>query len=175
MRRQIRLASTLGIIVVAGIAALVLCTARPAVADDGDAILGFWLTADDGNGRAKVEITKSNGTYSGTITWLERPTYPPDDDRGMGGQKRIDRENPDPDLATRPIIGLPIVEGFTYKGDDLWAGGTIYDPNNGKTYKCKIRRDGDTLNVRGYIGFSLIGRTTQWLRTDPPDETASQE
>jgi uncharacterized protein (DUF2147 family) len=170
MNKQILRTSLLGIIVVAAIAAVALGTARPAVADDGDAILGFWLTADDGNGRAKVEITKTKGTYSGSIIWLERPTYPPDDDRGMGGQKRIDRENPDPELATRPVIGLPIVEGFTYKGDDLWADGTIYDPNNGKTYKCKIRRDGDTLNVRGYIGFSFIGRTTQWQRTDAPED-----
>jgi uncharacterized protein (DUF2147 family) len=147
---------------------LALALVPSVMANDADAILGLWLTADDGNGRAKVEITKANDQYSGKIIWLERPTYPPDDDRGMAGQNRVDRENPDPDLRDRPVIGLPIVEGFTYKGDNLWANGTIYDPNNGKTYKCKMRLDDEgILRVRGFIGFSLIGRTTQWERDQP--------
>jgi len=171
MRRHILVAPVLGIILVT---ALILVIAPPAIADDGDAILGTWLTADDGNGRAKVEVTKTNDRYSGQIIWLERPTYPADDDRGMAGKKRIDRENPDSSLRTRPIIGLPIVEGFSYQGDNLWADGTIYDPNNGKTYKCKMRLEGNVLNVRGYIGFSFIGRTTTWERTEAPEETRPQ-
>ena len=52
-----------------------------------------------------------------------------------------------------------------YDGDGLWKKGTIYDPDNGKTYKCKLRLvSDDVLNVRGYIGVSLIGRTSQWTR-----------
>lgn len=146
------------------LAVLAMAAALAGAADDGDQILGRWLTAASDNGRAHVEIFKEKGRYSGRIVWLEKPTYPADDDRGMGGQERTDRENPEPELRSRPIMGLFLVEGFKYAGDDLWKGGTIYDPENGKTYKCKMRLDGDTLNVRGYIGFSLIGRTTEWTR-----------
>ncbi len=68
-------------------------------------------------------------------------------------------------MRNRPLIGLEILSGFEYAGDGRWTGGTIYDPDNGKTYRCKLRFvDRDTLEVRGYIGISLIGRTEVWKR-----------
>ena len=57
------------------------------------------------------------------------------------------------------------MQGFRYKGDNKWTGGTIYDPNNGKTYKGNITKiDTDTLKLRGYIGVSLFGRNEIWTR-----------
>lgn len=136
-----------------------------AVADDG-AIIGLWLTAASDDGRSHVEIQAAGESFSGRIVWLEKPTYPPDDDEGMGGQKRIDRKNPDAELKERPILGLEILSGFEDAGDGLWQGGEIYDPSNGKTYRCKMRLEGETLRVRGFVGFSLLGRTTEWTRVE---------
>ena len=149
------------------VSVFLLAYAPGASADDGDAIVGVWLTEDEGDpdGRVRVEVTEDDGTYSGVVVWVEKPTYPPDDDRGMGGQKRVDRENPDPALRSRPLMGLPIVEGFEYAGKGSWKNAHIYDPDNGKTYKCKAKllEDG-TLKIRGFIGVSLLGRTTFWTR-----------
>ena len=87
-------------------------------------------------------------------------SHPKNDD----GTDKVDKENPDEARRNDPIIGLNLVKGFTYKGSNKWAGGTIYDPNNGKTYKCKIKLEGNQLKVRGFIGVSLLGRTAVWVR-----------
>ena len=129
-----------------------------------DAIVGLWATEDE---EAHVEITRKGDGYAGTIVWLSEPIYPPDDEQGMGGREKVDRENPDPELHDRPIIGLEIMEGFSYNGDGVWKGGRIYDPDNGKTYKCKLTLQEDgSLYVRGFIGFSLLGRTSVWTPVD---------
>jgi uncharacterized protein (DUF2147 family) len=145
------------------------CTVMPAAAEDGDAILGLWATdPEGGGGEAHVEITREDGKYSGKIVWLAEPLAPPDDSRQQPGQPKLDVNNPDNDLRDQPVIGLLIVKDFVYSGDGLWHKGTIYDPDNGKTYKCKIRF-GDTediLKVRGFIGFSMLGRTTYWTRVE---------
>ncbi len=61
--------------------------------------------------------------------------------------------------------------GFAYAGKQTWKKGTIYDPDNGKTYKCKVRLGDDgVLNVRGYIGVSMIGRTSLWTRVEAGGE-----
>lgn len=131
-----------------------------AVEPDTDAIVGLWATEDE---EAHVRITREGEEYAGEIVWLSEPVYPPDDERGMAGRKKVDRNNPDESLHDRPILGLEIMEGFTYAGDGLWKGGRIYDPDNGKTYKCKVTlQDDGSLHVRGFIGFSLLGRTSTW-------------
>ena len=126
-----------------------------------DDILGVWITA---KGKAHVEISSTEDGYTGRITWLKDPFYPDDDEKGMGGRPKVDRENSDPDLRQQTIEGLRIMEGFLYAGDGEWKGGTIYDPEKGKTYKCKIWLTPEgALKVRGFIGFSLFGRTEEWL------------
>lgn len=131
-------------------------------ADDADAVLGQWLTAD---GKAKVEVVKHGDSYDGSIVWLKEPNYPADDKQGMGGKLKVDRENPDKSLQSRPIIGLPLISGFKYAGDNVWTDGHIYDPESGKLYSCKmtLMMDG-SLKVRGYVGISLFGRTEIWTR-----------
>jgi uncharacterized protein (DUF2147 family) len=154
-------------------AVALLGLAAAARAEDGDAIVGLWQTEPSTGGLAHVEITKAGTIYSGRIVWVERPTYPPDDEQGMAGQTRVDRNNPDPALRKAPIIGLVIVRDFVYAGEKQWKDGFIYDPDNGKTYRCKARLEGNTLKLRGYIGISLLGRNALWTRVQQPPATPS--
>ena len=127
-----------------------------------DVIVGKWL---NGKQTAHVEIYKSGGKYYGKIVWLKEPVYPADDKKGMAGKQKVDRENPDASKRSQPILGLGILRDFTFVKDGLWENGMIYDPENGKDYKCKMTLESpDILNVRGYIGISLIGRTDTWTR-----------
>jgi uncharacterized protein (DUF2147 family) len=121
----------------------------------GDDILGEWFTDEK---EAVVRIYKNrHGFYFGKITWLKNP-------KEKSGQPKLDKENPDPKLRNQPIIDLVILRGFRFESG-RWTDGTIYDPDNGKTYKCTIRMESDNeLHVRGYIGVSALGRTTTWTR-----------
>jgi uncharacterized protein (DUF2147 family) len=147
---------------------VVLFSVLPVMADDGDTILGLWATDPEGEGgQAHIEITKAGGKYAGNIVWLEEPLYTEDDEDGEVGEPKIDKNNPDDALQSRPIMGLQLMQGFIYDGKGTWKKGTIYDPDNGKTYKCKLRiGDEGELKVRGYIGFSMIGRTSEWTRVE---------
>ena len=138
-------------------------------ADPADEILGLWATAPEAEGGlSHVEITERDGKYFATICWLDAPLYAADDERGMGGQPKVDRNNPDPAKRSLPSLGLEVMKDFVYLGDRHWGDGTIYDPDNGKTYKCKAHLGDDgKLHVRGYIGISLLGRTTVWTRPQP--------
>jgi uncharacterized protein (DUF2147 family) len=144
----------------------VLLVTLPVFAGDGDAIVGIWATDPEGEGgQAHVEIFLDGDSYAGKIVWLDEPLYTSDDEDGEEGEPKIDANNPDPALRSRPIMGLELMRGFVFDGKGTWKKGTIYDPDNGKTYKCKLRLGDDgVLNVRGYIGFSMIGRTSQWTR-----------
>jgi uncharacterized protein (DUF2147 family) len=150
------------------LAAVMLVAVGSSAADEGDAILGLWATdPEGGGGEAHVEIFKSEGKYHGKIIWLARPVYEAGDPDGPEGQPKTDTENADPARRQDPVVGLLIVKDFVYKGDGEWHKGTIYDPDNGKTYKCKVRfGDDGELNVRGFIGVSLIGRTSRWTRVE---------
>jgi uncharacterized protein (DUF2147 family) len=121
----------------------------------GDDILGDWYTAEN---KTVVKIYKNKSDfYFGKITWLKNPNE-------ENGKAKVDKENPDPKLRETPLLGLLILKSFKFDGDK-WSGGTIYDPENGKTYKCTMKlTDKNTLDVRGYIGVSAIGRTTTWKR-----------
>ncbi len=130
--------------------------------DSGDAIVGVWNTADND---AKIEMYRCGAGYCGRIVHLERATYPPDDKHGMAGLPVVDRNNPNPALRRRPLLGLTFIEGFQYQGEKVWDGGRIYNPENGKIYKARISlADGDHILFRGYWGISLLGRTETWVR-----------
>ncbi len=157
---------------VISVLAVLFMMAIPVSAEDGDAILGLWATdPEGGGGEAHVEVTKQGGTYRGKIIWLAEPVYGPGDPDGPEGQSKTDTNNHDPDRRNDPVVGVLIVKDFIYKGKGIWHKGTIYDPDNGKTYKCKISFGDDEkiLKVRGFIGFSLLGRTTLWTRVEDPE------
>ncbi len=120
-----------------------------------DKILGEWYTAEH---KSKVLIVKKNDKYYGSIISLKEPI-----DKETGKAK-VDKNNSDPNLKTRPIIGLNLIKEFKYDGSSQWVDGLIYDPENGKEYSCYMWYEGDDLHVRGYVGFSFLGRTTVWTR-----------
>jgi len=131
-----------------------------------DPVLGEWLTE---NGRARVEISRDGDSVSGRIVWLKEPVYPPDDPEGMGGRAIVDRYHPDPGRRGRPVLGLEILWGFEPDGDGRWKGGRVYDPESGKTYKARLRlSDPAHLELRGYVGIPLFGRTSRWQRAARP-------
>jgi len=124
-----------------------------------DNVLGVWYNQEK---TGKIEIYKLNGKYFGKIVWLKNPY-------GEDGEPICDIKNPDPKLRTRLKMGLQIMNHFDYNANQKkWENGTIYDTANGNTYKCYMWFEGNqtnTLNVRGYIGISLIGRSQIWTRT----------
>lgn len=109
-------------------------------------IMGKWLTE---SGDAKVEIYEAGGKINGKIIWLQK------------GPETTDSHNTDEKLRSRKLMGVNILSGLTKKSEK-WEGGRIYNPKNGKNYKCSIWLDGDKLKVRGYIGF--LYETQTWKR-----------
>jgi uncharacterized protein (DUF2147 family) len=130
------------------------------------AVLGQWWT--DGED-SKIQIFKSGEKYHGKIVWLKEPNYEENDPEA--GKPKRDRNNPDPARQNDPMVGLNLVKDFTFDGEGSWTGGTIYDPESGKTYKCTMKlSDENTLDVRGYIGIPAFGRSTTWKRVSKHDE-----
>jgi len=121
-----------------------------------DQIERLWYNEEK---TAKIQVYKAvDGKYYGKIVWLKVPT--------VNGQVKIDIHNPDEKKRNVPILGLIILKAFNKDGSSEYSDGTIYDPKNGKTYSCKMTYDGTKLDVRGYYGFSWIGRTTTWTKAD---------
>jgi uncharacterized protein (DUF2147 family) len=126
-----------------------------AQAINSNEILGVWLNEDKD---AHVEIYREGEKFFGKIIWLK---FPMDEETG---RPKVDDENPDEDLRDQPVLGLLILKDFVFDEDE-WDSGTIYDPKNGKTYDCYMElKDIDNLKIRGYLGISLLGRTTYWTR-----------
>lgn len=120
-----------------------------------DDILGEWWIEDK---TARVEIYRCDNGYCGKVTWLE---YPND----KAGKPRIDKNNPDEKLRTRTLVGINLFEGFHYEAGE-WVDGKIYNPQNGKHYSCILRMKDSRLEVRGYFGFTFIGKSTVWSRVE---------
>lgn len=124
-----------------------------AFGQQADAIVGKWLNSSK---EAHIQIYKKNNKYFGKLAWLKEPN---DDD----GKPKKDVNNPSRDLRNSSLLGLEILKNFQFV-DGVWEDGTIYDPRTGKTYSCKITLSGNKLNVRGFVGISLIGKTDVWTR-----------
>jgi len=148
----------------------VLLTAPAAAFGAGmNDILGPWET--DGRSSA-VELYRCGAKICGKVVRLKHPDYIDKKDGPVGTPKR-DRKNPDPALRDRPIIGLQVIEGLTPAGDNRWDNGSCYDPESGTTYRCKVHlASSERLEVRGFIGFSLFGRTYALTRKDMLAATA---
>ncbi|OFZ29481.1 MAG: hypothetical protein A2622_07065 [Bdellovibrionales bacterium RIFCSPHIGHO2_01_FULL_40_29] len=121
--------------------------------------IGIWLVADES---AKVEIYQAGETLEGKLVWLKEPN----DKAGVAVR---DDKNPDESLQSRPLLNLVFLKGFVkHKNENKWVDGTVYDAKSGKTYSGWIKLvDENKMKLRGYVGFSLLGRTEEWTRTTP--------
>ncbi len=129
-----------------------------------DDIVGTWLNQKQD---AKIDVVKCGDAYCGKIVWLKNPTYPAGSTEGTPGTVKIDHKNPDPARKKTPLMGLQIMDGFQFAGDNLWKNGKIYDPDSGKLYSAKATLvSHDHLDLRGFVGISLIGRTEKWTRAN---------
>ncbi len=140
------------------LATLVACAALSAIADTNTPA-GVWRTIDDKTQkeRSLVRIVESNGVYEGKVERIINRL--PDDDPDHLCRK-CEGERKD-----KPIIGMTILWGLKKDGDH-WSGGEILDPKNGKIYRARMKLvdGGRKLEVRGFIGVSLLGRSQTWLR-----------
>lgn len=122
-------------------------------------VAGTWMTIDDETGKARshIEIWVNNGVAYGKITKIIAIKPGENTDPNCTECKGEDHN--------KKVVGLVIMKNLRQDGDE-WKGGTILDPNNGKTYKCKMKAEqgGQILKVRGFIGFSLLGRTQVWRK-----------
>jgi len=124
-----------------------------AIAQNKDTIVGKWLNA---SGEGQIEVYKKGDKYYGKLAWLKEPN--------LNGKPKMDSKNPTASLQSRPLLNLEILKDFVFE-DGKWTDGTIYDPKSGKTYSCNISLKGnDVMNVRGYIGISLLGRSEAFKR-----------
>lgn len=131
-----------------------------AAATDGSAIVGTWATDD---GSSHIAIAAAGDRYDGRVVWLQEPRFASNDADGMAGQPKVDRKNPDAALRTRPVMGLTVLSGLRYGGDNAWEGGTLYAPATGKSFPCKASLASDgTLKLA--VGGSVFGRTVTWTR-----------
>jgi uncharacterized protein (DUF2147 family) len=122
-------------------------------------ILGLWYNDIKSS---KIEIYKENDMYYGRIVWLEDPT------NSNGSTPRVDEFNEDPELEKRPLMNLVILKNLRWNTEDKeWQQGTIYDPNNGKTYECYcLMQEDGSLYFKGYVlGITWLGRSTVWTRS----------
>lgn len=123
--------------------------------------IGTWKTIDDETGKEKslVEIFESNGVLKGKIVKLFRNH---DEDQNPKCDKCSG------DKKDQPLIGLEILWDLKASGNNRWADGEIMDPKKGKIYSCKIEliENGKKLKVRGFMGFSLLGRTQVWEKQE---------
>jgi uncharacterized protein (DUF2147 family) len=124
--------------------------------------VGLWKTIDDKTGkeRSMIRITESGGVHAGVIEKRLDPDAKPDDKCDKCADERKDK----------PIQGLTIIRNVRQNADDkgLWDGGDILDPENGKVYKVRLKPvdGGKKLEVRGYVGAPLLGRTQTWIRAE---------
>src|SRR5258706_12750691 len=131
-----------------------LLGAPSAKAEAGLDPTGIWLTQA---GDAKVRISKCGGGICGVVTWLKDPINP------ATGKPQVDDKNPNPSLATRPMIGLPLFSGMHPSGPNRWSG-QIYNADDGNSYASNISVSGpDTLRVEGCVGMLCGGET--WTRS----------
>ncbi len=129
-------------------------------AADRDSPVGLWRTVDDKSGkeRSLVRVSETNGQLQITIEKLFRE--PGEETNPLCDKCPGEKKN-------KPVTGMQIGSGLK-KAGEVWSGGEILDPENGKTYKCKVWLEdkGNKLHVRGFIGVSLLGRTQVWVREE---------
>ena len=123
---------------------------------------GLWKTVDDSTKKEKslVRIVESGGVYTGRVEKVIDPDSPKD---------AVCKDCTD-DRKDKPVVGMTIIRNMKASASDknLFEGGDILDPNNGKVYSAKLKLidGGKKLDVRGYIGMPMLGRTQTWQRVE---------
>jgi uncharacterized protein (DUF2147 family) len=136
------------------VAALGMFGVAPAGAQAGGEVSGIWLTQA---GDAKVRVSKCGGGICGVVVWLRDPIDP------ATGKPAVDDKNPNPALARRPMIGLPLFSGMQPSGPNRWSG-QIYNADDGSSYASNVQVTGsDTLRVEGCVGALCGGEN--WSRS----------
>ena len=138
------------------VAVLVMWLAAPPAGAQSPTPLGVWLHANE---RIKIEIAPCDGDLlCGKLVWFKWPN----DAQGL---PLVDLKNPDPQLRTRPLLGLEVLTGLRRSGDNTWEDGTIYNPDDGTEYEAlmSIEEDG-SLRVRAYVFLPILGHTQFWTR-----------
>lgn len=117
--------------------------------------LGTWTNSEK---KATFEIYQCGNRLCGKIASLSEPN-------DSKGRPKTDTENPDAKLRSRPRLGMVFMQDFVYDDGNKWDDGKIYDPESGKTYSCYMKMENaNEMEVKGYIGFSMIGRSQNWTR-----------
>ena len=133
--------------------AAALLAAPMARAQSAGEPVGVWMTQA---GDARVKVSKCGGGICGAVVWLRNPIDP------ATGRPAVDDKNPNPVLARRPMIGLPLFSGMAPSGPNRWSG-QIYNADDGNSYASNISVSGpDTLRVEGCVGALCGGET--WTR-----------
>ena len=118
-------------------------------------ILGIWLEEKK---ESKIEIYIKDNSFFGKIIWLKNPL-------DEHGNIKLDKKNTNESIREKPINGLVIMKDLKYKKKGEWSDGEIYDARSGKTYSLKVyMQNTNKLELRGYIGHTLFGKTTSWTR-----------
>lgn len=125
---------------------------------NSQSIFGKWKTIDDrtGNPKAIIDIYEKDGLMYGVIEKIVEP-----------GKENALCIKCDGDLKDKPVVGMTIIDGLKENEDGEWKGKTLFDPEQGMTFRCKIwlnPDNSDELKVRGYLAF--IYRTQTWVRAD---------
>ncbi|NOX52562.1 MAG: DUF2147 domain-containing protein [Gammaproteobacteria bacterium] len=143
-----------------------LGTTASLAADTSQAVVGTWLvtsaTGDPAHIKIYAKMVDGVETFYGKFTF-----FPGEDENGVNiGESALDGLNPNESLRERRLLGLDMLEGMTYnKTKARWDGGTVYDPDIGKYYKCRLSiLDENRLELRGYVGIPLFGRSDIWTR-----------
>ena len=131
--------------------ALLITTFGAHAANAQSALLGRWK-ADDNDGY--MEVYQKGGKYYGKL--LNTPME--------DGKPKLDKKNPVAAQRSKPLHGINIIAGFEAVDKNEFENGTIYDPTTGKSYKGRIRIKGSVMELRGYIGSPVFGRTVVWRR-----------
>jgi uncharacterized protein (DUF2147 family) len=151
-----RLATVTGVALATAVAIGSVAPSQASRERAGDPV-GRWYAE---GGAAQVDLRDCGGELCGQVVWLRSPF----DDNGC---ELRDRFNPDESLRNRPVVGIEVLRGLapTSSANGSWESGTIYDPGSGNTYRASMNMLGENrLELRGYIGIPLIGRTTKWFR-----------
>ena len=131
--------------------------------DEADRIVGVYYVVEEESGEeSKIKIARDeDGTYYAQVVWMKNPNMP-------DGSPKLDFNNPDPALRTVHADRIKIMTDLQYNAKKQeWEHGKVYNPVNGKFYKSYMAFVGkDRLKVRGYLGFSMLGRTLYWDKVE---------